>query len=409
MISQQERRLRYQNGTLERLTRKSGPDIWTYRWVERGSGKRRRVRLGTTKELPTMQAVKKAADGYRLSANRESDAVSQVTMAAMLDRYEREMITPYVNVPLGGIDDGRISSMTARAYRSYLRHWICPRWGKYFIGDLAKPQLRSSLETWLRELCESGKLAPKSVRSIGSILRLVFRQAVKWGYLDHSPMDYVDLPEGSSLRREEPRALTPTEYLQLVELYGPREQLAIKIAGWLGTRRGEGFGLRWQDLDLDRDVVTFRQGFVSGRVTPLKTKSSRAEMAIPADVKEALLEWKKRTPYSAPEDWVFASPITKGERPYWPDSVLANYIQPIAEAAGFGRVGWHTFRHSVSQWGKQVLKLEETKEILRHANIQTTSNIYKGLPLEAKRAAQNRLVEFVREEAKKSMDETVSA
>jgi integrase len=122
-----------------------------------------------------------------------------------------------------------------------------------------------------------------------------------------------------------------------------------------------------------------------------------------------LIEWKKHTPYCAPENWVFASPITKGERPFWPDSILANYIQPIAEAAGFGHIGWHTFRHSVSAWSKQALKLEETKAILRHASYQTASDIYKGLPLEAKRAAQQRLVEFVREEAKKSMDQTVSA
>jgi integrase len=132
-------------------------------------------------------------------------------------------------------------------------------------------------------------------------------------------------------------------------------------------------------------------------------------MALPAEVKEALLEWNKRTPYNAPEDWVFASPSTKGERPYWPDSILANHIQPVAEAAGLGHLGWHTFRHSVSQWSKQALKLEETKEILRHASIQTTSDIYKGLPLEAKRAAQQRLVDFVREEAKKTLDPAVSA
>jgi hypothetical protein len=96
------------------------------------------------------------------------------------------------------------------------------------MNELAKPQLRSSMEEWLRELCESGRLAPKSVRSIGSLLRLVFRQAVKWGYLDHSPMDYVDLPQGSTLRKKQPRALAPVEYLQLIELYGLREQLAIK-------------------------------------------------------------------------------------------------------------------------------------------------------------------------------------
>jgi len=221
-------------------------------------------------------------------------------------------------------------------------------------------------------------------------------------------MDYVDLPQGSSLRKEELRALTPAEYLQLIELCGPLERLAITIAGWLGARRGEGFGLRWQDLDLDRDVMTFRQGFVSARITSLKTRSSRAEMAIPSDVREALLEWKKHTPYSAPESWVFASSATNGERPFWPEAILANYIQPIAQAAGLGRIAWHTFRHSVSQWGKQALNLEETKEILRHSNIQTTSDIYKGLPLEGKREAQQRLVEFVRAEAKKSLDLAVS-
>jgi hypothetical protein len=41
-------------------------------------------------------------------------------------------------------------------------------------------------------------------------------------------------------------------------------------------------------------------------------------------------------------------------------------------------------RHSVSQWSKQALTIQEAKEILRHANIQTTGDIYAGLPLEAK-------------------------
>jgi len=87
-----------------------------------------------------------AADGHRLAANRESDAVGPVTMAAVLDRYEREFVTPCLKVPPGGADEGRLSSMTARAYPSWLRNWICPRWSKYLIADLLKPQLRSSIE-----------------------------------------------------------------------------------------------------------------------------------------------------------------------------------------------------------------------------------------------------------------------
>ena len=121
MTATQDRRLRYQNGTLERMARKNGPDIWTYRWVERTNGKRHRVQLGTVKELRTMKAVKLAADGYRLTANSENDVVRDITMSAVLDRYEREFLTPYVELPLGALDDGKISVQTAKSYRSYIR------------------------------------------------------------------------------------------------------------------------------------------------------------------------------------------------------------------------------------------------------------------------------------------------
>jgi integrase len=236
-------------------------------------------------------------------------------------------------------------------------------------------------------------------------MRLIFRCAVKWGYLDSNPMDFVDQPEGSARRKEKPRSLTPAEYLALLKLFGPRERLAVEIAGWLGTRRSEGFGLKWQDLDLDRCVVNFRQGFVSGRISQLKTEASRTSISLPEEVRDSLIAWRKLTPYSASEDWVFASPATKGQRPLWPDSLLAQCIRPIAEKAGLGRIGWHTFRHSLSSWGKEVLTLEETKELVRHANIQTTSDIFGGLSLDAKRTAQSRLVKFVDDAGENASEE----
>jgi hypothetical protein len=45
------------------------------------------------------------------------------------------------------------------------------------------------------------------------------------------------------------------------------------------------------------------------------------------------------------------------------------------------------------------VKLEETKELLRHEDLSTTSELYGGLSLEAKRQASERLVEFVKEAA----------
>jgi hypothetical protein len=34
--------------------------------------------------------------------------------------------------------------------------------------------------------------------------------------------------------------------------------------------------------------------------------------------------------------------------------------------------------HSVSSWGEAALKLEETKELIRHASVATTSDLYGG-------------------------------
>ena len=115
-------------------------------------------------------------------------------------------------------------------------------------------------------------------------------------------------------------------------------------------------------------------------------------MSIPQGVRESLKAWREATPLNTPGDWDFAGPATGGKRPFWPDSMLIRYIQPVAESAGLGHIGWHTFRHSLSAWGKEALKLEETNELLRHSNIQTTSDIYGGLSLEAKRKAQANLI-----------------
>jgi len=165
----------------------------------------------------------------------------------------------------------------------------------------------------------------------------------------------------------------------------------------LGTRVSEAFGLKWQDLNLNEGVVSFQRGFVQGRITPLKTEASRANLPLPPELLELLCRWHSTTQYGAADDWVFASPYTAGLRPFWPEQVLRTHIKPVAMAAGLPSIGWHSFRHTVSAWGKEAgLELEDVKTLLRHEDIATTSNVYGDLTMGAKRRIQQRLVEFVK-------------
>jgi integrase len=54
-----------------------------------------------------------------------------------------------------------------------------------------------------------------------------------------------------------------------------------------------------------------------------------------------------------------------------------HWLVPAAEKAELGRIGWHTFRHSHSTLLHALgVDLKVQRELLRHAGIRTTMNIY---------------------------------
>ncbi|MGH9535272.1 MAG: tyrosine-type recombinase/integrase [Terriglobales bacterium] len=406
-MKQPRRRATYQYGTLTIETRSRGPNVWAYRYFERvnGAKKRRKAIIGTLEQYPSRAAAERACEHVRLAANAEINSSECPTIQGLVNRYIEQVLRPCLDVPIGEAQDdrARMGYQTARSYQSVLERWVLPRWGTHRLHEFGKPVVRSAAEDWFHGLGRSPHnptgLAPKTVRSIFTVMKLAFKFGVKWGYLRENPMaeKRVELPRGSTKRLKEPVQLTPAGFFTLLARLGLREQVAVAFAGWLGPRVSEAFGLQWRDVDLAQGVVSFRRGFVQGRITPLKTEASRTNLPVPEELRTLLGSWRSVTPYNQPEDWLFASSYTKGRRPFWPGQLFKTYIKPVALAAGLPNIGWHSFRHTVSAWGKEAgLELEEVKTLLRHENIVTTSDVYGTLGLEAKRRIQDRLVEFVK-------------
>ena len=409
-MNQMKRRRAYQYGTLALEARKRGPDVWIYRHFDFENGRKRRPKtiVGTQQQYPTRATAERACEQLRLVANAENLNPQNPTLGGLIDRYIEQVLGPCIDIPIGGTQDplARISFHCAKSYKSVLNKWVRPRWADQPVRRFDHAAVRASVEEWLRTLWRSrdnpNGLAPKTVRSIYTVMKLTFKFGVKWGYLHENPMaeQRVELPRGSTKRSKQPVQLTASGFFALLARLGLREKLAVAFAGWLGPRISEAFGLQWQDFDLKERVVSFRRGFVQGRVTPLKTEASRTNLPLPAEVLVLLREWQSVTPYNQPADWIFASPRTRGQRPLWPQQLLKTHIKPVALAAGLPSIGWHSFRHTVSAWGKEAgLELEEVKTLMRHENIATTSDVYGDLGLAAKRRIQQQLVEFVRQQA----------
>ena len=124
-----------------------------------------------------------------------------------------------------------------------------------------------------------------------------------------------------------------------------------------------------------------------GVLGPCKTKSSQKPVPIHPVLADALLEWRKCSRYTKPNDWVFASNRHRG-RPFWGQAILRKYVRPAAQKVGIqNRFGWHTFRHTYSALLRSVgTEFKVIQELLRHSSLSSTLDVYTQAITPAKHA-----------------------
>ncbi|HEV2201559.1 MAG TPA: site-specific integrase [Bryobacteraceae bacterium] len=190
--------------------------------------------------------------------------------------------------------------------------------------------------------------------------------------------------KGGTKREVQPRVLETGEFQRLAARIGEPYRTMVLVAGCLGLRVSEIVGLQWGDFDMENRTVLVQRGIVHGRVGAVKTECSKSLMSVDPLLMGALLQHKKRC-YPTPEGWLFANPATG--RPYHQDQIVKTHMKTAATAAEIpGKVGWHTFRHSYRSWLDSAgASMTVQKELMRHASIQTTMNVYGRAMSDGKR------------------------
>lgn len=377
------KRSHYQFGTLYLEPRKNSPDVWVYRWRELNEQGKRQLRkkvVGTILEYRTQAEAQHAVDPIRLSVNQHTSGHSAAprTMRKLVEHYRLK------EVPMDTHEGKRRS--TKLGYISNLNHHIVPRWGEY------APDCVSTIEVedWLKSL----QLAPASRAKIRNVMSMIFRHGIRWGWLDRNPVAMVRV---SSKRLQRPDVLTAEEFRALLAALPDRERLMGTICATAGLRICEVLGLKWEDIDFATRTANVLRSFVDGSIGPCKTEISQQPVPLDDVVLEGLQAWHPVCGYSEPGDWVFASYQTFGKLPMWPDSLRTKILQPTARKVGIKkRIGWHTFRHTYSSLlaatGNDV---KVVQELMRHAKISTTMEVYTQAGMDKKRIAQRKAVDVL--------------
>lgn len=171
---------RYQQGSIRRVKRQKGPDVWVFRWRNThkdGSRKENNRVIGTVLEYRTKAAAEKAAEALRININSTTPRLSCLGM-----RF-KELAEHYIARELD-FDQAEARSpksySTVEANRRYLRRWILPRWGKTPISGMEP----IAIEDWLAELGRGpSKLANGTRLKMRNIMSVVFRHGIRHGFL----------------------------------------------------------------------------------------------------------------------------------------------------------------------------------------------------------------------------------
>jgi len=310
-------------------------------------------------------------------ANPDNPAQHSVSFGVLLDRYVDEELP-------------ELRHSTINSHRSYLENYLRPKWGRYPIVSIRA----FAVEQWLKSL----DLAPKSKGHIHNLMRVLFNCAMRWEILPYTqnPMQLVRV-RGVSKRQHEPRVLTIAECRSLLNhLQEEPFDTMVLLDIATGLRCSELFALKWFDFNWKDGSVFVRRAIVDGVVDDVKTKYSRTGLPLDPMLVSVLLNWREHSDFSDEGDWVFASPAHGGSQPFRPWGVQQRHLRPAGLRAGIGPVGWHTLRHTFSSLlranGEDV-KVQQ--ELLRHADIRTTMNIYTQAVSDQKRSAQSKVVRMM--------------
>jgi integrase len=266
---------------------------------------------------------------------------------------------------------------------------IRPKWAKMPILEVRPYAVRA----WLRGL----KCGPCRQGHIQDLMRVIFRNAMLWEWMPQgeNPMKLFSI-RGSSKRLKEPGTLTLEQIHALLEkLPGEPYRTMVVAAQGLGIRLSELMGLRWSDLNFAAGRIRIVRAIVEGHVGEVKTIHSAKELPLHSKLAEIFQAWQGLTEYKGSEHYVFASPFSDGEMPYSGGKIQSKILRPAGQELGLDfSLGWHTFRHTYRAMLRATgAPLDVQRDLMRHADIQTTAQVYGATKVDELRRINSMVIE----------------
>ncbi len=298
----------------------------------------------------------------------------------------------------------------------FLQKRLLPCLGKLALAAVSPARLEAMLQS------QADELSPKSLNHLRAHVHRIFALAIRRGlWTGTNPASGVE-------RRKVPRRIYETlraeEVPLLLARLAPAWRPLFAMAIWTGMRKGELFGLRKSDVDLEAGTITIRRSYDSDT-----TKGGRADV-IP--IAEPLKPFLQEALLASRSTYVFPAADGQMRRKDTPlQDILRRALSRAGLVGGYehacrrckGRGTPHVEHHGdaarrhcptcgMKLWPKPVHRpirfhdlrgttatllaragapLVVAQRILRHSDPRLTANVYSHVDLGDLRAGLNRI------------------
>ena len=337
-------------------------------------------RYVTTKTLTEARAVRK--EHNRKKAQGQVVPASTDTLVDRIDSY----ITYKKN---------SLSPSTIYGYEKILKNHLSPYFKKKKIQNISVSDIKNYTNKALKSL------SPTTVRKHLDLLSAVFKEARREKLIIESPFDLMDKIQPDKKKKNCYDAQKIS--LLLNSVIGTPIELPVFLAAYLGLRRGEILGLKWEHVDLENRIITICNSKTQVGDSIIekkpKTEKSNRKLGVPQPLYDALLREKNRTPTSksmkrSNPSHSYVVRMKNG------DECRPNYISEAfkrhLKKHNFSPIKFHDLRHSYASIAAHAgASIQEISYALGHASISITSDIYTHELSQVKTVATDSVTESI--------------